>query len=217
MPRLQIMSNDVLEQLSSAQPTYHRQNGVQPTTKSAARIVRAADLLGIDAETLGEFLADTCEGLSVRQIASRRSTSAATESRRSRSFRRRMRRALIALPLIDGLRSRKGVTVDPRSGLPLDGNGFLVSLKTHGQRFRVIPGVQEVLHWLGENESRLSSFFPGAWWDKRTGNYWLDLNRLIPTLAEALNVAVEEEQDAIYDLQAKTTIRVGRRGIAKAA
>jgi hypothetical protein len=211
------MSNEVLEQLSATKLNYHKESGVQPTTKSAERIVRAASLLAIDAETLTEFAADTCEGLSLRKIALRRGTSAATESRRFDSFRCRMRRALIALPLIDGLRSREGVTVDPHTGLPFDGHGFLVSVRSCGQRFRVLPEVQEVLHWLEVNESRLPSFFPRTWWDPQTGNYWLDLNRLIPTLAEALNVAVEEEQDAIYDLQTKTTIRLVPRRIAKAA
>lgn len=217
MPRLRYLSHEILTQLADSSV---KAPASMPNRDELSLLNRAAQLI-LTAADYAELLGDVGDELTFRQIATRRSTSAATEWRRRPKLLAAIQQAYLAVRLTDKLGEGQGITLDPRSGLPLSdslGTGYLVSIKQSGRSFRQQPTPYEALQWLQEQRACLGSYYPGAWiGDPSTSEkYCLDMNVWVTSETVAMEFAIEQKQQAIFDLRANSTLWVARRGQRKA-
>lgn len=124
--------------------------------------------------------------------------------------------------LVKEIVKERGFTFDPRAS-KLISSGYAVSpFKEH--EFTI--GMKEIMqdeNWREVLREKLRSYATdkasilqrdkahlGAWWDDETDNLFLDISLVVSDLAEAEQLARDNDQLAIYHLDTGETINVGR-------
>lgn len=117
--------------------------------------------------------------------------------------------------LLDGARANGGATVacGPYS---VPTSGYVVGDPAYGESWPGIPTRAEVLRWTLARADVVSGRYVGSWVDADTGRTYLDVADIVADRADALALAVQRGELAIWDLQHACEIRVtyGRPDVA---
>jgi hypothetical protein len=120
-------------------------------------------------------------------------------------------RPALAQQIRSHLVSEEGCTLDPRTGRPVGPiNAYAVSREGYELRLAELPRTGQIEEYLRRHDAVLSSepVYVGAWHDRATGAYYLDLSELVAdrALAEARGRA--HGQQCIYHLATGSEIRL---------
>jgi len=108
-----------------------------------------------------------------------------------------------------------GFTVDPRTGKDIK-EGFAVAI--YPDRSRELQHTKvnrdSIRKYADDNSDLLSQEgnMMGGWHDPDTGNVWLDVSRVTTNRREAIDLAKEHNQIAIFDLGSGNSINTGGTG-----
>lgn len=108
-----------------------------------------------------------------------------------------------------------GFTIDPRTEKDVD-SGFAVAI--YPDRSREIPHTDvtgtTIKDYAKSNEDLLteSGNMMGGWHDPDSGSVWLDVSRVTSDKTEAISLAKEHNQIAIFDLGSGSSINTGGTG-----
>jgi hypothetical protein len=96
-----------------------------------------------------------------------------------------------------------GFTFDPRTGRFIEGEGFAVA-NPPGNKASVVAEVtpETVERVLRDNADLLKQdgMMLGGWRDDKTGKFYLEVSQVVPTREEALRLAADRNEIAVFDI-----------------